>query len=102
MFHVGQKVVCIWKFMSPNTYGETYPLKGHTYTVRGIEPAIGVDGCALLLEEIVNEPRLYWTPSGLRFCECNFWEARFRPVHTTDIAIFEAMLVPTLKEKVEA
>lgn len=96
MFYVGQKVVFIGGGAARTIFGETVPQAGEVYTIRDI--SFGENGTYLRLEEIVNS--LHYYIEGLS--EARFNAFYFRPVVTTDISIFEAMLVPTPKEKVEA
>lgn len=75
MFKAGQKVVCV-KAPSTNKdyYGQKYPIKGRTYTIRDL---IVVDGeSALHLEEIVNKIYNY----GWIVIECAFHIDCFRPL----------------------
>lgn len=97
-FHVGQKVVCVWNFSKCGFGDEQLPAKGEVYTIRGMEffPRTGMVG--LVFEEFHNKPRHY--SPGL--FEAHFAAERFRPVKTTSIEVFTAMLAPTprLKETV--
>lgn len=90
-FHIGQKVVCV--DASPSHIGGKYRLvKGAVYTIRGFDDEGGYLG--LYLEEIPDDPvrAPFKLPNG--------WYAwRFRPVKTTNISIFTAMLVPTPRVK---
>lgn len=74
-FHVGQQVVCIDDSPAANPWHRAYPLvKRRVYTVHSLTNGIGcidIDGSGRAWEN---------------------W--RFRPVHTTDISIFTAMLAP--------
>lgn len=104
MFHIGQLVVCVDD--RENAYRKfkcTYQgnldglAKDAIYTIRGFyngDNPVWNKG-DLYLEEIVRP-----LEGGRE--EAPYHYARFRPVVTTDISIFEAMLVPTPKEKVEA
>lgn len=91
-FHIGQKVVCVDASVAWD--GDDRLRVGSVYTIRGFDPDTG--GLGVLLEELVSpivapwEHELSWDPS------------RFRPVGTTDISIFTAMLAPTPREKVRA
>ena len=93
---VGQRVVCIedqW-FVE---YGETCPVKGPVYTVRGFsESPHGLVG--LYLEEIVNPPHDY----SRGFMEGSFDRDAFRPLigRSTSIEIFKRMLAPKELEPV--
>lgn len=80
MFHVGQKVASVVN--APHRAVK----KGDIFTIWKICECGG-----LLLAEIETSPNY-----------CCFDPNCFRPVVTTDISIFETMLVPTPKEKVEA
>lgn len=100
LFHVGQKVVRITSIdFHPDTslYYEQLPVKDGIYTVRKVVMERYHDTLeeipALLLVEIVNEPRP-WANGGVH--EAAFDASRFRPLveRKTDIAIFEKMLVP--------
>ena len=101
MFHVGQKVVCVnarprRKDLHPRYVSTVTPRLRAVYTIRDIFDAspYGFDEPALLLVEIVNPVRGYSAPTGPVVCE-QFWLAsRFRPVRTTSIDIFRAMLEP--------
>jgi hypothetical protein len=93
-FRVGQKVVCIAESRGGGYPDDKRPVVGSVYTIRGIE--IDRRGCidpiGVLLEEIVNEPRMYRgydEPS-----EVSFASTRFRPVveRKTDISIFTEIL----------
>jgi hypothetical protein len=86
MFHVGQMVVCVNDdFSRIILRGEELPVKGRVYTVRAISMHVG--GLGILLHEIVNKPRHYYTSIG----ECWFRASRFRPAQTrpTSIEIFD-------------
>lgn len=88
-YRIGQKVVCFTTFeaLDPDERG---PVAGVVYTIRGIvdDP----EAVYLLLEEIVNAPKFY---EGDVFGEVAWFSPCFRPVKTTDIGIFTAMLAPT-------
>jgi hypothetical protein len=92
-FHVGQRVACVDDagFTGPAFYGsEIFPVKGNLYTIRQIASPQGE--AALHLFEIVNEPREYL----IGRVEPYFLARRFRALQrrTTDISIFEELLVP--------
>lgn len=103
MFYVGQMVVCVddSTMGAPATPDEVATLKGlvrgHIYTVRRVEadwpfrtgPNLGV-----WLEEICRN----W----LDFSDLPFDAVRFRPVRTTSIDCFTALLAPTPKQRVTA
>lgn len=80
--YVGAKVVCV-KAPGPLGYGETRPVEGGVYTVRGIRPD-GWNGryfeVGIFLEEIVNAPQIYSTQNGQRLEEKSWRISRFRPV----------------------
>jgi hypothetical protein len=59
-----------WKYF--HEYNNIYPVKGVTYTVRSVEAF--PNGAGILLEEIVNPPRLYI----LGMAELHFTAKRFR------------------------
>ena len=99
-FHVGQKVVCINDQADDQWDGETVPVKGVVYTIREIGEGLahygGPDGplipnLGFRLEEIRNPKlrKLNHEPIEVWFA----WQ-QFRPVQTTDISVFEAMLKP--------
>jgi hypothetical protein len=69
---------------------------GGVYTIRDIfdASAHGFDQPGLLLAEIVNPVRRYISQCGPVTVE-QFWLAyRFRPLRTTNIDVFKAMLEP--------
>lgn len=91
---VGVPVICIkrgnWYAMDPNLPfhddGETYPVYGGRYTIRGFD--VTTAGVAIWLNEIVNVPRRY--ANGV--CERGFDLRRFRPLisktESEDLAVF--------------
>jgi hypothetical protein len=93
IYHVGQKVICV-----RDDKGRVFPnlnvlTRGTIYTIRGL-----VDNDGVLLEEVIlpNYPYDPWKKH-----EVSFAIDRFRPVKTTDISIFTAMLAPSpVKETV--
>lgn len=102
MFHVGQKVVCVddcwgtedsrWCRMTPNR-----PVLRCVYTIRLVE--MFPDGMAgFLLCELRNPEGAFYEG----FSEPQFGARRFRPVKTTNIEIFTAMLAPQPKEPANA
>ena len=104
-FRVGQEVVYVYKgqlIPGRRGYGdELRPVYQKTYTVRGIPDYCHVP--CLLLEEVVNAPRLYCCADGIsRFVEIAYSQTSFRPVVKTDISIFQAMLAPSPKKRVAA
>lgn len=100
-FHVGQKVVCVddTPFGPLRSYGTGLPVVGRVYTVRRV--AIWANwkrtegGLGLWLDEFVR-------PLASDGREHPFSARRFRPLRTTDISIFQAMLVTPPKEAVDA
>jgi len=93
-FHVGQKVVCVddrgW-----NGAAISLPVKGEVCTVRGFsKSALGI---WLLLEEHRSGTTFPFTGE-----ERGFMPERFRPVKTTSIELFRAMLVNPPREIVGA
>lgn len=96
-FYVGQKVVCVrtWDVRRRSQYrDEVGPVSGTVYTVRAVgmlHPAYP-DGVCLLLEEIKNPVRSYYSGKY----EASFCITRFRPVveRKTDISCLKALLVP--------
>ena len=106
-FHVGQRVVCINDRPraggNAGKGGETLPKAGTTYTIRELVPAgpLCRNDC-VRLEEIVNAVRRYTAASGERvWVELTFRADRFRPIRTTNIEVFTAMLEPAPKEPAE-
>ena len=96
-FHVGQKVVFIAGACKNAIQGEEVPVKGVVYTVR--ETGIAADSLRdkrqlLRLAEIVNCIRRY---NG-GYTEAWFNSKSFRPVVTTDISVFTAMLAPVKED----
>lgn len=94
-FHLGQKVVCIDDGLWPDE-PPPYVVKGHIYTISGFEESPAWPGNIFLTFEefpfVCAAPG--WTTGYLSTC--------FRPVRTTDISIFTAMLVPAPREKVSS
>lgn len=74
MFHVGQKVVCVWATWNPRIHKETAPEKDKVYTVREVTSYNNVAGIRLV--EIVNPHYKY--DEG--FNECAFDAKGFRPL----------------------
>lgn len=100
-FHVGQKVVCVRhpEDLEYNCGCSNVPQFKQIYTIRGLETDPSNGEVYLLLEEIVNPPRLY--PDG--YGEECFHHSGFRPVieRKTDISVFTALL-NTSKERAPA
>lgn len=97
-WYVGMKVVCISGPLIQNRTKITQPIIGSIYTIREIFPCSPqkVDLCpiSIRLIEIINTPRQYLEG----FSECKFFACRFRPLHNTDISIFNSLLNPTPKQ----
>jgi hypothetical protein len=91
-FHVGQKVVRV----SGTDYWDdgNYPALGVVYTIRGIVDQKST-GTLLTFVEIRNDHLGYSIEPG-------FAAMHFRPVKTTDISVFQAMLAPSPKQAVGA
>lgn len=91
MFKIKQKVVCV--VQAERSRPEIKPIVGDIYTIRDVRE----DG-AVLLEEIINEPRLY--DEG--HCEVWFLAELFRPVDHTfgaeTVEKLEKILQPEEKE----
>ena len=103
-FQIGERVVCVnarnWpRYPDP----VTLPTEGAVYTIRGTVDChgLGYDEDGLLLEEIVNPACLRDLPSGPFRGEVCFRVSRFRPLRTTSIDAFKAMLQPAPKEPAE-
>jgi len=98
-FHVGQKVVCVetWALSLGDGYGdEVGPVAGNVYTIRSIQVGRKAREVTVRLHEITNPIRPYYI---IGMWEPDFNVRRFRPVKTTDISIFTAMLAPTPRVK---
>jgi hypothetical protein len=105
-FRVGQRVVCVntsrwprwlWRF----GFKLTLPKQGGVYTVRAIYAgrADGRNEDGVWLVEIVNPTLLLKAPNGrLSTTELAFRMSRFRPLRTTNIDVFTAMLEPAPKQ----
>ena len=104
-FRVGQEVVCVedraglFKYAANHFYNHNMHSlkKGTVYTVRGFYagPGIIYTPGSIYLNEITR-------PISSEGVECPFHPARFRPVVKTDISIFQAMLAPSPKKRVDA
>lgn len=87
-FHVGQKVVCVdvnpWR-AEDDLGGLT---KGSVYTIRRVgfhqHPTHPIGRYLGIVVDEIYRP-----------CQTPYLASRFRPVHTTSIAVFKAMLAPT-------
>lgn len=103
-FRVGQEVVCVdasihEEWTTPGPGDVIHPgldglEQGATYTIRGLY--LQDDCLCVQLEEIVRDYDLWLD------CEVGFSAARFRPIVKTDISIFQAMLAPSPKQRVDA
>mgnify|MGYP001610460208 CR=1 FL=1 len=97
-FHIGQKIVLIndkWS-ADADKYVPNRPVKGGVYTIRGFDGGqLDPDEFGVFLEEMVNPERDYL--GGRQ--EGSFYAHRFRPVRTTSIDVFTAMLAPTPRIK---
>lgn len=87
-FHVGQMVVCVDdKPAAPKWGGVSFPVRGRVYTIRAVfRHTSGADG--VWLEELRNP---FAAKYGL---EWGYKARRFRPVKTTSIDQFTALLNP--------
>jgi hypothetical protein len=95
---VGQHIVCLNDHFTGRHLTQALPTRGQIYTVRAIVPckAQGYEQDGLHLVQVVNRPRRWRTPrGGYRTTELAFRVSRFRPVRSTDISVFRAMLEPT-------
>ena len=105
-FRVGQEVVCVDDTCHPKYLPLGYVAaptgldglrKGQTYTIREISSEwAGFPFLCLRLNEITRP--VFNSSDG----EPPYCAARFRPIVKTDISIFEAMLVPSPKQRVDA
>ena len=102
-FHVGQKVICVNDIFTITSHNivPNRPVKGCVYTIRGFDIYPPLVGTAIWLEEIIN-PEVDFEEDGVEGTqEPSFWAWRFRPIRTTSIDVFTAMLAPTpVKETV--
>jgi hypothetical protein len=91
-FHVGQRVVCVCVNFSrePVWRGvvHTFPALGSVYTIRSICEVDDLIG--FCFEEMINPPAHF----SRGFAEPAFDSRRFRPVRTTNIDAFSALLAP--------
>jgi hypothetical protein len=100
MMQVGTKVVCIHGFEPYRDLGykEAFPIKGEIYTIRHARYSQS-DGICLLLEEVVNAPRMF--SDG--FHEVTFGAKHFREIDwsfgemITEQLEFEAQMQEKLK-----
>lgn len=91
MFHVGQKVVCIFHMPENRRRADgVYPEKNGVYVIRSIFPDPVYGRELLRFEELTN-------PICDFGMEAGFDAAKFRPIveRKTDISIFTAMLTGT-------
>lgn len=91
-FHIGQKVVCVNNF---STFCLAKPQVGSVYTISNLY--LAPDGDLMLELVEILAPETDETFAGFRASSYFF-----RPVRTTDISIFTAMLAPTPPAKVQA
>jgi hypothetical protein len=110
MLQVGQRVVCVdmtfrGDGLRPLYYRTVLPVLGGIYTVRDVFDAAPYgydDEIGLHLAEVVNPVRRYLCKNRRMVDVEQFWLAfRFRPVRTTNIDVFTAMLEPVPKEPAE-
>jgi hypothetical protein len=98
VLHIKQRVICVNDRRWPGgyTYVPKLPKMGSVYTIRTIVPCkvYGYDEDGLFLVELVNPVRVHNSPRGPMKGELKFRVSRFRPVHTTNIDVFLAMLEP--------
>lgn len=102
MFHVGQKVVCIFPGPWINSRGESFivdtPILNTVYTIRGFLDIKGIDLLGVYLNEITN-PEI---DCGLLYgwLEPAWLHSNFRKIieRKTDISVFQKMLTPELVE----
>jgi len=91
-FHVGQRVVCVCVNFSREPVWRSvvhrFPELGSVYTIRSICEVDDLIG--FCFEEIINPPGHF----SRGFVEPAFDSRRFRPVRTTNIDLFRALLVP--------
>lgn len=92
-FHVGQRVVCVDASWT-NTLDLQELVEGETYTVVGLRlgpesgtPCVDVEGPVI--------PRPEWMPTRVY----PYRSTRFRPVRTTSIDCFTALLHPAPKRR---
>ena len=97
-FRLRQKVVCVndkWD-ADANKYVPNRPRKGGVYTIRGFDAdPFDPNEPGVYLEEMVNPERDYLNGR----IEGSFYAHRFRPIRTTSIDVFTAMLAPTPRIK---
>ena len=89
-FHIGQEVVCV---DDRGVFNDDYFIavkRGQIYIVAGFSP----DGDGNLI--IKGHPYMTWGYDG------GWKRGRFRPIVKTDISIFQAMLAPSPKKRVDA
>jgi hypothetical protein len=91
-FHVGQRVVCVCVNFSPEPIWRSticvFPKLNWVYRIRCIREVHDIIG--LCFEEMVHPPSDF----AEGFVEPAFDSRRFRPIHTTRIEVFRALLVP--------
>lgn len=95
---VGDKVVCVAKYLVRPGYEEIQPVVGGVYTIREVLHD-DYDCIAFCFEEIINRKFRYIDG----FSETYFWANKLRPVQTrkTDISIFHEIL-KSVSERISA
>lgn len=92
-YYIGQKVVCISTessvYLDDFAFSDWWPEVGGVYTIKDISP--NWCGTGFLMLQFEEQTDLGWNAS---------WDeaTNYRPVHETDISVFEKMLVDTEKE----
>jgi hypothetical protein len=87
-FRVGQKVLCVDGSAHWGGHGdEMLPVEGNIYTIRELVDC-HEEGVGVRLVEVLNQPRHY----NIGFMEGCLLPERFRPLVTTNIGVFKAML----------
>jgi hypothetical protein len=91
-FHIGQRVVCVSTNFSREPYWRRtvrmFPQLNGIYTIRSMRTVDDLVG--LCFEEMINPCANF--KEG--YVEAAFDSRRFRPVRTTNIDVFKALLVP--------
>lgn len=96
MFHVGQKVVCVYDSIPEPWASHLIPIKiGNVYRVRDL-PISPTGRAGIYLDGIHNPLHERW---GM---ERGYCPEYFRPVKTTDISIFRKILNSAPTYRVEA
>jgi hypothetical protein len=95
-FQVGQKVVCV---KSDRSYDHNIEVvKGQTYTIRHVFLGRNKAGCKMVVICLDEHPVLLNNTGE----EMGWHHTNFRPLITTDISVFTAMLVKPPSELVRA